>query len=66
MLFCKYRHFLIFGIARILRFLATHHIFQEVAPDTFSHNRISSILDTGKGVDEILAECILPTRGRLS
>jgi hypothetical protein len=34
--------------ARILRALATHHIFQEVAPNQFANNRISALLDTGK------------------
>lgn len=42
--------------ARLLRALATHHIFAEVAPDVFAHNRISSVMDTGKDVAEILAE----------
>ncbi|KAJ7457534.1 hypothetical protein B0H11DRAFT_1818170, partial [Mycena galericulata] len=35
-------------VARILRLLATHHIFREVAPGVFANNRISSTLDTGK------------------
>ncbi|KAJ7195337.1 O-methyltransferase [Mycena pura] len=35
-------------LARILRLLATHHIFQEVAPGVFANNRISSTLDKGK------------------
>ncbi|KAJ7235076.1 O-methyltransferase [Mycena haematopus] len=35
-------------LARMLRFLATNHIFDEVAPDVFSNNRISSSLDKGK------------------
>ncbi|KDQ64437.1 hypothetical protein JAAARDRAFT_201773 [Jaapia argillacea MUCL 33604] len=35
-------------LGRILRLLATHHIFQEVKPDVFANNRISSYLDTGK------------------
>ena len=40
-------------IARILRFLAVHHIFKEVAPDVFARNRCSSSLDTGKSVQEL-------------
>ncbi|KAF8515747.1 O-methyltransferase [Gautieria morchelliformis] len=35
-------------LARVLRVLATHHIFREVAPDAFANNRISSYFDTGK------------------
>ncbi|KAJ7457536.1 O-methyltransferase [Mycena galericulata] len=35
-------------LARILRLLATHHIFREVAPGIFANNRISSTLDKGK------------------
>ncbi|KAI0771399.1 O-methyltransferase [Irpex lacteus] len=43
-------------LARILRVLATKHIFKEVAPDTFVHNRLSSVLDTGKNISDILAD----------
>lgn len=42
--------------ARVLRVLATSHIFREVSPDVFAHNRISSLLDTGKSLEEILQE----------
>ncbi|EIM80621.1 S-adenosyl-L-methionine-dependent methyltransferase [Stereum hirsutum FP-91666 SS1] len=42
-------------LGRVLRLLATEHIFKEVSPDVFANNRISSVLDTGKAVDEILA-----------
>lgn len=42
--------------ARILRLLATHHMFREVAPDVFANNAISMTLDTGKPVEAILAE----------
>jgi len=41
--------------ARILRLLATNHIFIEVSPDVFANNRLSSVLDTGKLVEELLA-----------
>lgn len=34
--------------ARVLRLLATRHIFKEVAPNVFAHNRLSLPLDTGK------------------
>lgn len=43
-------------IARILRLLATNYIYTEVAPDTFAHNRTSSVLDTGKSVEDVLAK----------
>ena len=45
--------------ARVLRHLATNHIFREVAPDYFKHNMISSVLDTGKDVSAIQRECVL-------
>ena len=41
--------------ARVLRTLATNHIFSEILPDVFANNRISSCLDTGKSVQDILA-----------
>ncbi|KAK0450342.1 S-adenosyl-L-methionine-dependent methyltransferase [Desarmillaria tabescens] len=41
-------------LARILRLLATEHIFKEVTPDVFANNRISSLLDTGKSVDKLI------------
>ncbi|KAJ6472496.1 O-methyltransferase [Mycena sanguinolenta] len=53
-------------LARILRLLATHHIFREVSTDVFANNRISSTLDKGKSVDELLAkadERLLETTG---
>ena len=46
------------SLARILRTLATHHIFREVAPDYFKTNMISSVLDTGKNVADIQRECV--------
>lgn len=46
--------------ARILRLLATNYVFTEVSPDIFTHNRISSVLDTGKSVEELLAK-LVPT-----
>ncbi|KAF7367841.1 S-adenosyl-L-methionine-dependent methyltransferase [Mycena sanguinolenta] len=42
-------------LARILRLLATHHIFREVSTDVFANNRISSTLDKGKSVEFLLA-----------
>jgi hypothetical protein len=45
--------------ARILRLLATNHIFIEVSPDVFANNRVSSALDTGKPVEELLSRLAL-------
>ncbi|KII92454.1 hypothetical protein PLICRDRAFT_172543 [Plicaturopsis crispa FD-325 SS-3] len=42
-------------LGRVLRLLATEHIFKEVSPDVFTNNRISSVIDTGKSVTDILA-----------
>ncbi|KAJ6553095.1 O-methyltransferase [Mycena capillaripes] len=53
-------------IARILRLLASHHIFREVSPDVFTTNRISSTLDKGKSVEVLYAkpqERLLETSG---
>ncbi|KAI0266044.1 S-adenosyl-L-methionine-dependent methyltransferase, partial [Russula aff. rugulosa BPL654] len=33
----------------------TNYIFTEVSPDVFANNRLSSVLDTGKSVEELLA-----------
>ncbi|KAM6503651.1 S-adenosyl-L-methionine-dependent methyltransferase [Amanita muscaria] len=41
-------------LARCLRYLATYHIYKELEPDVFTNNRISSVLDTGKSVKEII------------
>ncbi|KAH8111798.1 S-adenosyl-L-methionine-dependent methyltransferase [Phellopilus nigrolimitatus] len=43
-------------LARILRYLATNHWFQEVTPDVFSHNLLSSLLDTGKEITNNFSE----------
>ncbi|KIM79869.1 hypothetical protein PILCRDRAFT_790698 [Piloderma croceum F 1598] len=40
-------------IGRILRLLSTAHIFQEVAPNVFANNRLSSVLTSGKNIEEI-------------
>lgn len=44
---------------RILRHLATHHVFQEVSPGVFAHNMLSSLLDTGKDFEAILKEYVI-------
>ncbi|KAF8909115.1 O-methyltransferase [Mucidula mucida] len=41
-------------LAHVLRLLATEHIYMEVAPDVFANNRISSLLDSGKPLSEVL------------
>ncbi|KAJ7694900.1 hypothetical protein B0H17DRAFT_859485, partial [Mycena rosella] len=43
-------------LAHILRLLATHHLLREAAPDVFA-NRISSLLDTGKPLYALVAQC---------
>ncbi|KZV76743.1 O-methyltransferase [Peniophora sp. CONT] len=42
-------------LARVLRALATNHIFVEISPDVFANNRNSSIVDTLKSVKDIMA-----------
>lgn len=44
-----------FQTGRVLRLLATLHIFREVSLDTFANNRVSSLLDSGKTVQELQA-----------
>ena len=46
-------------LARVLRLLATNYVFTEVSPDVFANNRLSSVLDTGKSVEELLARLAL-------
>ncbi|KAF9264311.1 hypothetical protein L218DRAFT_1076549 [Marasmius fiardii PR-910] len=40
-------------LARVLRFLATRHVFREVKPNVFAHNRISSLLVKASSLSEI-------------
>ncbi|KAG5640847.1 hypothetical protein DXG03_006828 [Asterophora parasitica] len=42
-------------IARFLRYLAIHHVYRELRPDVFTNTRISSMLDTLKPSQEIMA-----------
>ena len=44
--------------ARVLRLLATNYIFTEVSPEVFANNRLSSALDTGKSVEELLTKLV--------
>lgn len=34
-------------------------MFREIEPDVFANTRISSMLDTGKSVDELLAKSVI-------
>ncbi|KAL1658046.1 S-adenosyl-L-methionine-dependent methyltransferase [Schizophyllum commune] len=45
-------------LGRLLRRLAAVHIFTEVKPNVFAHNRLSSVYDTGKSVEEILKKYV--------
>jgi hypothetical protein len=45
--------------ARALRLLATNHIFIEVTPDVFANNRLSTVLDTGKHVEDLISKWAL-------
>jgi len=40
-------------LARLLRMLTIYHFFQEVSPNVFKHNRLSSLFHSGKTVEEI-------------
>ncbi|KAF8575758.1 S-adenosyl-L-methionine-dependent methyltransferase [Ramaria rubella] len=42
-------------LGRILRLLATNHVFREVEPDVFANNKLSSLLSTSKPHSEIVA-----------
>ena len=42
--------------ARILRLLATNHVFIEVSPDVFANNRLSTVFDTGKPIEELISK----------
>ena len=45
-------------LGRILRLLSTVHIFREVTPNIFANNRLSSVMASGKTLDEIHKECV--------
>lgn len=51
-------HWVMLLKARILRLLATHHIFREISTDMFATNRISSTLDKGKPVDVLFEKYV--------
>ncbi|KAG7090565.1 hypothetical protein E1B28_009673 [Marasmius oreades] len=43
-------------LSRLLRLLATNHFYREVTPEVFANTRISSMLDTGKPSEMVLAD----------
>ncbi|THU96154.1 S-adenosyl-L-methionine-dependent methyltransferase [Dendrothele bispora CBS 962.96] len=45
-------------IARVLRYLATRHVFKELTPNVFAHNRISILLCKRRSFEEIKADPI--------
>ncbi|KAJ7263048.1 hypothetical protein C8J57DRAFT_1719238 [Mycena rebaudengoi] len=49
-------------LAHILRLLATHHLLRETAPDVFARNRIGSLVESGKRVDELFSHGSPPER----
>ena len=44
--------------AHILWYLATNHIFREISLDIPANNHVLSVLDTGKLVVALKAECV--------
>lgn len=51
-----------FPPAHYLRLLAFHHVFREIRPDVFANNRLSSLLDTGFPVKDLIAEYVYAPR----
>ncbi|KDR66887.1 hypothetical protein GALMADRAFT_147537 [Galerina marginata CBS 339.88] len=45
-------------LGRILRFLATHHVYRELKPYVFTNNRVSGTMDTGKPSKDIFNESV--------
>ena len=45
-------------VARVLRYLATRHVFKEVAPNVFANNRLSSALIKKHTLEEIKAKLV--------
>ncbi|KAI0941969.1 hypothetical protein AcW1_009688 [Taiwanofungus camphoratus] len=44
-----------YKLGRVLRLLATHHVYEEVSPNVFANNYISTAMDTGKSLAELQA-----------
>ncbi len=42
--------------------LANQFIFKELSPDVFALNRLASVVDTGKSVEELKAKSVQPSR----
>ncbi|KAL1742331.1 S-adenosyl-L-methionine-dependent methyltransferase [Schizophyllum fasciatum] len=51
-------------LGRILRYLASIHVFSELSPNVFANNRLSSALDTGNRVEDIQANPVAHFAGR--
>ncbi|KAF8986554.1 S-adenosyl-L-methionine-dependent methyltransferase [Cyathus striatus] len=43
-------------LSRVLRYLATRHVFKEVTPDVFANNKISSLLLKAKTLEEVTSD----------
>ncbi|KAF8577502.1 S-adenosyl-L-methionine-dependent methyltransferase [Ramaria rubella] len=43
-------------LSRLIRFLATHHIYKEITPNVYTNTRISSLMDTLKPSADIIKE----------
>jgi len=54
-----------FSPAHYLRLLAFHHVFREIRPDVFANNRLSSLMDTGFPVKDLIAEYVYTPRYNL-
>ncbi|KAH9947601.1 O-methyltransferase [Amylocystis lapponica] len=50
-----YNHVNSWKLGRVLRLLATHHVFDEVSPNVFANNTVSVVMDTGKTLAELEA-----------
>ncbi|KAG6916948.1 hypothetical protein DXG01_004497 [Tephrocybe rancida] len=46
-------------LSRFLRYLASNHVYREIKPDVFTNTRISSMMDTLKPSQDIIAQCAL-------
>ncbi|KAF9016933.1 O-methyltransferase [Hymenopellis radicata] len=44
---------------RLLRMLANQFVFKELSPDVFALNRLASVVDTGKSIEELKAKPLL-------
>ncbi|KZO93897.1 S-adenosyl-L-methionine-dependent methyltransferase [Calocera viscosa TUFC12733] len=50
-------------LVRVLRFLASQHVFREIEPDVFANNRISSCFDIGKPFSELVSNPVTKYEG---